>query len=87
LRVATLLNSASFCRAECSIPLGYYRNNTMNSRALIETAVKQGKRNFIFSSTAAVNGNPTRVPVREDHPTGPTSPGHDQHRFCPKNSD
>jgi UDP-glucose 4-epimerase len=28
-------------------PLGYYRNNTMNSRALIETAVKQGVRNFI----------------------------------------
>jgi hypothetical protein len=56
----------------------------MNSRALIETAVKQGLSNFIFSSTAAVYGNPTRVPVREDDPTGPTSPGHDQHRFCPK---
>src|SRR5262249_60079543 len=55
-------------------PLGYYRNNTMNSRALIETAVKQGVRNFIFSSTAAVYGNPTRVPVREDDPTGPTWP-------------
>ena len=55
-------------------PLGYYRNNTMNSRALIETAVKQGVRNFIFSSTAAVYGNPTRVPVREGDPTLPTSP-------------
>src|SRR6516165_1068048 len=55
-------------------PLGYYRNNTINSRALIETAVKQGVRNFIFSSTAAVYGNPTRVPVREDDPTEPTSP-------------
>jgi UDP-glucose 4-epimerase len=55
-------------------PLGYYRNNTMNSRALIETAVKHGVRNFIFSSTAAVYGNPARVPVREDDPTGPTSP-------------
>jgi len=36
--------------------------------------VKQGVRNFIFSSTAAVYGNPTRVPVREDDPTLPTSP-------------
>jgi UDP-glucose 4-epimerase len=34
-------------------PLGYYRNNTVNSHALIETAVKKGVRHFIFSSTAA----------------------------------
>ena len=47
-------------------PLGYYRNNTVNSRALIETAVKQGVRYFIFSSTAAVYGNPQRIPVHED---------------------
>jgi len=55
-------------------PLGYYRNNTMNSRALIEAAVKGGVRHFIFSSTAAVYGNPERVPVREDDPTAPMSP-------------
>jgi UDP-glucose 4-epimerase len=55
-------------------PLGYYRNNTVNSRALIETAVKSGVRHFIFSSTAAVYGNPERVPVREDDPTVPMSP-------------
>ena len=55
-------------------PLGYYRNNTVNSRALIETAVKSGVRHFIFSSTAAVYGNPMRVPVHEDDPTLPMSP-------------
>jgi UDP-glucose 4-epimerase len=55
-------------------PLGYYRNNTVNSRALIECAVKAGVRHFIFSSTAAVYGNPERVPVREDDPTIPMSP-------------
>ena len=55
-------------------PLGYYRNNTVNSRALIECAVRGGVRNFIFSSTAAVYGNPARVPVREDDPTVPMSP-------------
>jgi len=55
-------------------PLGYYRNNTANSRALIETAIKGGVPHFIFSSTAAVYGNPERVPVREDDPTAPTSP-------------
>ena len=55
-------------------PLGYYRNNTANSRALIETAVKHGVRHFIFSSTAAVYGNPERMPVGEDDRTAPTSP-------------
>jgi len=55
-------------------PLGYYRNNTVNSHALIEAAVKAGVRHFIFSSTAAVYGNPERVPVREDDPTVPASP-------------
>ena len=55
-------------------PLGYYRNNTVNSRALIETVVNCGVRHFIFSSTAAVYGNPERVPVREDDPTVPMSP-------------
>jgi UDP-glucose 4-epimerase len=55
-------------------PLGYYGNNTANSRALIESAVKGGVRHFIFSSTAAVYGNPARVPVAEDDPTVPLSP-------------
>jgi UDP-glucose 4-epimerase len=55
-------------------PLGYYRNNTMNSRALIECAVNGGVRHFIFSSTAAVYGNPTEIPVREDAATLPISP-------------
>jgi UDP-glucose 4-epimerase len=55
-------------------PLGYYRNNTMNSRALIESAVKGGVRHFIFSSTAAVYGNPAEIPVREDSATLPISP-------------
>jgi UDP-glucose 4-epimerase len=55
-------------------PLGYYRNNTANSRNLIETAIKGGVRHFIFSSTAAVYGNPARVPISEDEPTAPLSP-------------
>jgi UDP-glucose 4-epimerase len=55
-------------------PLGYYRNNTMNTRALIEAAVRSGVKHFIFSSTAAVYGNPATLPVREDAPTRPMSP-------------
>jgi UDP-glucose 4-epimerase len=55
-------------------PLGYYRNNTVNSRALIEAAVKGGVGQFIFSSTAAVYGNPAKVPVGEDDALAPQSP-------------
>ena len=55
-------------------PLGYYRNNTANSRSLIECAVRGGVRQFIFSSTAAVYGNPDQVPVGEDDPLKPMSP-------------
>jgi UDP-glucose 4-epimerase len=55
-------------------PLGYYRNNTVNSRALIETAIKAGVRHFIFSSTAAVYGNPLRIPIKEEDVTVPMSP-------------
>jgi UDP-glucose 4-epimerase len=55
-------------------PLGYYRNNTMTSRNLIAAAVKCGVNRFIFSSTAAVYGNPDTVPVTEDAPTRPMSP-------------
>jgi UDP-glucose 4-epimerase len=55
-------------------PLGYYRNNTVNARALIECAVQNGVRHFIFSSTAAVYGNPAEIPVTENAPTQPISP-------------
>ena len=55
-------------------PLGYYLNNTVNSRALIAAAVRAGVRHFIFSSTAAVYGIPTASPVYEDAPLAPISP-------------
>jgi UDP-glucose 4-epimerase len=55
-------------------PLGYYRNNTVNSRALIECAVAGGVKQFIFSSTAAVYGNPVSTPVGEDDALMPMSP-------------
>jgi len=55
-------------------PLGYYRNNTMTTRSLLNAAVKAGVSRFIFSSTAAVYGNPDQVPVPENAPTRPLSP-------------
>ena len=55
-------------------PLGYYNNNTVKSRTLIESAVVLGVRQFIFSSTAAVYGIPEVNPVSEDAPLNPISP-------------
>jgi len=55
-------------------PLGYYRNNTFTTRNLLNAAVKRGINRFIFSSTAAVYGNPDQVPVTEIAPTRPLSP-------------
>ncbi|TIQ94057.1 UDP-glucose 4-epimerase GalE [Mesorhizobium sp.] len=55
-------------------PLGYYENNTCKTRALIETAVREGVPHFIFSSTAAVYGGAGLEPVREDARLAPESP-------------
>lgn len=55
-------------------PLGYYLNNTVKSRAMIACAVRAGVRHFIFSSTAAVYGNPATNPVGEDATPKPMSP-------------
>jgi UDP-glucose 4-epimerase len=55
-------------------PLGYYLNNTVKSRALIESAVKHGVKHFIFSSTAAVYGMAGLEPVAESAPLNPLSP-------------
>jgi UDP-glucose 4-epimerase len=57
-----------------SDPLKYYRNNTAASRSLIESAVVEGVKHFIFSSTAATYGIPEVVPVREDSPQVPINP-------------
>ena len=55
-------------------PLGYYFNNTVKSRALIEAAVRSGVPHFIFSSTAAVYGMAKEMPVRETTQLDPMSP-------------
>src|SRR5262245_49243314 len=57
-----------------SEPLRYYRNNTVNSRALIECAIENGIQHFVFSSTAAVYGEPERSPISEDDRLLPMSP-------------
>ena len=55
-------------------PLGYYENNTAKARSLLQCAVEGGVKHFIFSSTAAVYGEPKTTPVREDDPKEPINP-------------
>jgi UDP-glucose 4-epimerase len=75
-RVDTIIHFAASIVVPDSVrdPLGYYRNNTMNSRALLEVAVNSGVRHFVFSSTAAVYGNAENRPIDEDARLMPMSP-------------
>jgi UDP-glucose 4-epimerase len=55
-------------------PLKYYLNNTCNTTNLINMSIKYGIKKFIFSSTAAVYGNASVVPVKESGKIEPINP-------------
>lgn len=55
-------------------PLKYYLNNTVNTTHLIHACIRHGVQRFIFSSTAAVYGEPEQVPVAETTPPAPINP-------------
>ncbi|MBV1884297.1 MAG: UDP-glucose 4-epimerase GalE [Pseudomonadales bacterium] len=55
-------------------PLKYYRNNTANTRSLLECCQNAGVKHFVFSSTAAVYGTPESEYCGEDTPTNPINP-------------
>jgi UDP-glucose 4-epimerase len=52
-------------------PAGYYRNNVSGSLSVLEAMAATGVKHFVFSSTAAVFGNPEVTPIGEDHPKRP----------------
>lgn len=53
----------------------YYKNNLVGSKNLFDSAINIGRvTNLIFSSSAAVYGNPIKVPIPEDHPKNPINP-------------
>jgi UDP-glucose 4-epimerase len=57
-----------------SRPELYYRNNVVGTLNLVDAMREAGVRRLVFSSTAAVYGDPDTVPIREDAPTRPASP-------------
>ena len=74
--IAAVIHFAAFSLVGESMqsPLKYYQNNVAETIALLESMVRHGVKRFIFSSTAAVYGEPVEVPIREDHPCRPTNP-------------
>ena len=56
-----------------SKPLEYYTNNLVNSLVLLNAMRCHEVKNFVFSSSATVYGDPASVPIREDFPTGGTT--------------
>ncbi|MFZ9967279.1 MAG: UDP-glucose 4-epimerase GalE [Steroidobacteraceae bacterium] len=74
--IKTILHFAAHIGVPESVanPLKYYRNNTANTRTLLECAVEAGVRQFVFSSTAAVYGLPQGGSASEDTPTAPINP-------------
>jgi UDP-arabinose 4-epimerase len=56
------------------LPLRYFQNNVAGTLALIDAMIETGLKHIVFSSTAAVFGTPTRVPIDEAHPKNPVNP-------------
>ena len=54
-------------------PLEYYTNNLVSTLNLLNVMREFGVKNFVFSSSATVYGDPASVPIREDFPTGGTT--------------
>lgn len=54
-------------------PLEYYANNLVSTLTILEAMRRHGVRNFVFSSSATVYGDPASVPIREDFATGGTT--------------
>lgn len=55
-------------------PQEYYENNVVGSLNLLRAMLAHGVKDLIFSSSAAVYGDPQRIPIPEDHPTRPKNP-------------
>jgi UDP-glucose 4-epimerase len=55
-------------------PAKYFNNNMRNSLQLIEIMTEYDIKKIVFSSSAAVYGEPKTIPIEEDHPCLPTNP-------------
>jgi UDP-glucose 4-epimerase len=74
--ISAVMHFAAFSLVGESVqkPLKYYENNVAETVSLIDAMVRHNVLRFIFSSTAAVYGEPEAIPIVEDHPCKPTNP-------------
>lgn len=74
--IKAVMHFASFIRVGESVqdPGAYYVNNVSNTLHLLNTMVKYSVSKIIFSSTAAIFGDPQYVPINENHPKKPINP-------------
>jgi len=75
-QISAVMHFAAFSLVGDSMrnPLAYYRNNIAETIELIAAMVRHNVKYFIFSSSAAVYGEPVEIPIKEDHPCNPTNP-------------
>lgn len=74
--ISGVLHFAGYLQVEESVrlPIKYMNNNVIAPIVLLEAMKEAGVKRIIFSSTAAVYGNPQSVPIPENHPKAPVSP-------------
>ena len=75
-KIEAVMHFAAFIEVgeSMQVPLRYYHNNVGNTLALLEAMENAGVEKFVFSSSAAVYGMPTKVPIVEDLPKAPINP-------------
>ena len=75
-QVDAVMHFAAFSLVGQSVtdPIAYYQNNLSGTIRLVAAMIKHRVFRFIFSSTAAVYGEPVEVPIQETHPCLPTNP-------------
>ncbi len=74
--IQSVMHFAADCLVGESVtnPLKYFNNNVKNSLQLLEVMVECNVKKIVFSSSAAVYGEPEKIPIQEDHPCSPTNP-------------
>ncbi len=74
--IEAVMHFAAFSCVSDSVknPTKYYRNNLYGGICLLEAMINSNVRKIVFSSTAAVYGEPKSLPITEEHPTCPINP-------------
>src|SRR6185437_12784260 len=82
--VAAVIHFAAFAYVGESMekPQLYFRNNVVNTLALLDAMLTAGLRHIVFSSSCATYGTPARVPITEDTPQRPVNPYGESKLIC-----